>query len=101
MASQFPNDNPGAVPPPPPPPPSFNPPPPGLPPHASNMIERIKRIIMSPKTEWPAIEAEPMTLNSIMIDLGIAARRDRADRRAGPQPAVPADGVRHQLSRRR
>ncbi|MEO5938574.1 MAG: Yip1 family protein [Sphingomonas sp.] len=61
MASEFPNDNPGALPPPPPPPPS------GMPPMATNMIERIKRIVMSPKTEWPAIEAEPMTLNSIMV----------------------------------
>ncbi|WP_186729022.1 Yip1 family protein [Sphingomonas panacisoli] len=62
MASEFPNDNPGAMPPPPPPPP-----PPSMPPAASNMIERIKRIMMSPKTEWPAIEAEPMTLNSVMM----------------------------------
>lgn len=62
MASEFPNETPGAMPPPPPPPPA-----PGLPPAANNMIERIKRILMSPKTEWPAIEAEPMTLNSIMI----------------------------------
>lgn len=61
MASEFPNETPGAMPPPPPPPA------PGLPPAANNMIERIKRILMSPKTEWPAIEAEPMTLNSIMI----------------------------------
>jgi|GEM_PF-143040 len=61
MASQFPSDNPGAMPPPPPPPSS------GLPPAAGGMVDRIKRIVMSPKTEWPAIEAEPMTLNSIMI----------------------------------
>ncbi|MEO5493761.1 MAG: Yip1 family protein [Sphingomonas sp.] len=58
MASEFPNDSPSALPP---------PPPPGPPPAASNVIERIKRIVMSPKTEWPAIEAEPMTLNSIMV----------------------------------
>ena len=51
MASQFPNDNPGAMPPPPPPPPA----PPGLPPAGGNMIERIRMI-----------EAEPMTLNGIM-----------------------------------
>lgn len=61
MASQFPSDNPGAMPPPPPPPSS------GLPPAAGGLVDRIKRLVMSPKTEWPAIEAEPMTLNSIMI----------------------------------
>ncbi|MBS0478804.1 MAG: YIP1 family protein [Proteobacteria bacterium] len=59
MASEFPNDTPGAAPPPPPPP--------GLPPAGHSMIDRVKRIVMSPRTEWPAIEAEPMTLNSIMI----------------------------------
>lgn len=65
MASEFPNENPGAM---PPPPPAAPPPPsPGLPPAATNIIERSKRLLMSPKTEWPAIEAEPMTLNSIMI----------------------------------
>ena len=62
MASEFPTDPTPPQPSAPPPPP-----PPGLPPAASNMIERIKRIVISPKTEWPAIEAEPMTLNSIMI----------------------------------
>ena len=56
MASEFPNDTPGAV-----------PPPPGLPPAANGMIERIKRLLTSPATEWPAIAGEPMTLNSIMM----------------------------------
>lgn len=60
MASEFPND-------PTPPSSALPPPPPSMPPAASNMIDRIKRILMSPKTEWPAIDAEPMTLNSVMV----------------------------------
>ncbi|MDQ2878608.1 MAG: YIP1 family protein [Pseudomonadota bacterium] len=31
------------------------------------MIDRIKNILLSPKTEWARIDAEPMTLQSIMI----------------------------------
>ena len=59
MADEFPNDTSGAVPPPPPPS--------GPPPAASGMIERIKRLLISPAAEWPAIAGEPMTLNSIMM----------------------------------
>jgi hypothetical protein len=31
------------------------------------MIERIKRLLLQPKVEWPAIDAEPMTVKSIFM----------------------------------
>lgn len=65
MASEFPNGNP----PPPPPGGGFNPPPGGgfnPPPTGGGMIGRIQRIIMTPKTEWVAIDAEPMTVQGIL-----------------------------------
>ncbi|WEK44188.1 MAG: Yip1 family protein [Candidatus Sphingomonas colombiensis] len=33
---------------------------------ASSLIERARRIILQPKEEWPAIDAEPMTVKGIM-----------------------------------
>jgi len=58
MASEFPNDTPETAAP--------TPPPPGPPPAARNMIDRIKRLLMSPAAEWPAIEAEQMTVQGVM-----------------------------------
>lgn len=34
---------------------------------STGMIERIKRLILSPAAEWPAIEAEPMTAKGIFM----------------------------------
>ncbi|MDB5678469.1 Yip1 family protein [Sphingomonas bacterium] len=38
----------------------------GQPPAGGGMIGRIKRLLMSPKTEWAAIDAEPMTTQGIL-----------------------------------
>lgn len=38
----------------------------GQPPVGGGMIGRIQRLILKPKDEWPAIDAEPMTVQSIM-----------------------------------
>ena len=62
-----------AIPPEPPPPPvtprvSSMPPPGAVPPggiEIHGLIERVKRILMSPKTEWPVIAAEPRTARDI------------------------------------
>ncbi|WP_445191623.1 Yip1 family protein [Sphingomonas sp. Tas61C01] len=52
MASQFPHD--------PTPPPR-----PDLAPRSSGMLDRAKRLIVTPKAEWPVIDAEPMTVRQI------------------------------------
>lgn len=49
------------TPPPAPPPPT---PPPGAP---ASLVDRAKNIIVSPKTEWPRIDAEPATIGSIFM----------------------------------
>jgi Yip1-like protein len=46
----------------PPPPPS---PPGGMPGAPASLVERVKNIIMTPKTEWPRIDAEPATISSL------------------------------------
>jgi hypothetical protein len=33
-----------------------------------NIVDRVKNILMSPKTEWPAIAAEPADIGSIMMN---------------------------------
>ena len=38
----------------------------GQPPAGGGMVGRIQRLLMSPKTEWAAIDAEPMTVQGIM-----------------------------------
>ncbi len=55
MASQFPDET-------PPPPPSSTP---QIRP-ANGLVQRAKAIILTPKTEWVAIDAEPMTVRGIM-----------------------------------
>jgi hypothetical protein len=70
MASEFPNDTPGAMPPPPPSP--------GMPPATSGMVERIKRLLMSPAEEWRRIDVEPDTAKGVFM------------RWAVPLAAIPA-----------
>ena len=38
----------------------------GPPPVGNGMVARIQRLLTSPKTEWPVIDAEPMTMQGIM-----------------------------------
>ena len=42
-----------------------NPPPSGMPGAPASLVDRAKNIILSPKTEWPRIDAEPATIASI------------------------------------
>lgn len=51
MASQFPGDR----------PPPVTPPPYGSGPGGSGLVDRVKNILTSPKTEWPRIDADPIT----------------------------------------
>lgn len=39
----------------------------GQPPVGGGMIGRIQRLILKPKDEWPAIDAEPMTVQGILM----------------------------------
>lgn len=64
MASQFPGDRPQPVTPPPPP---YSPGPGGR----AGFVERIKNIIVSPKTEWPRIDVEPGTAQSVFMSWAV------------------------------
>lgn len=41
------------------------PPPSGMPGAPASLIDRVKNILVSPKTEWPRIDAEPATIGGI------------------------------------
>ena len=41
------------------------PPPGGMPGAPVSLVERVKNILVTPKTEWPRIDAEPATIGSI------------------------------------
>ena len=41
------------------------PPPGGMPGAPASLVDRVKNILMTPKTEWPRIDAEPATVGSI------------------------------------
>jgi Yip1-like protein len=45
--------------------PTPTPPPGGMPDAPSSLVDRVKNILVSPKTEWPRIDAEPATIGGI------------------------------------
>ncbi len=53
--------------------------------NAMALVDRVKNILLTPKTEWPKIAAETATTQSIFVGYVTDPRRDRADRDGDPR----------------